>query len=261
MNRELGDELAEQLRPLAHSAPLPGEVLMVPDEWVRPSRTLRMVGGAIAIGSVVAGASVAVLVALSFLGAFRSAEVGSVPPPARTPAPLPSSSEVAIDPGQIDTSVVPGGRGMLVEGRVDGRPFALTITRDADGVCLEVIVVQVQVTSCGALPGAGVGSDAFGLTVTSLETIEAHAVAGVVAIGPSSVVVETTAGATEARLVDLTPAGIDAQLFFVFLPGGIDADAWVAMSAAGDVIERFDPNAPAPSGEHTPDPTPASTQP
>ena len=228
MNGRLDIALAEQLRPLAESAPMPPDVLTVPDDWVRGTRALPIVTRFVAFGAVTAGAAAVTMLALSFLGLLRSVDVGSLPPPTATATA--TASGVAVNQEQVSTTVMPGGRGLRVEGSVDGRSFDIRATADEEGLCLHVAIVVDQGTACGALPGEGLGGEAFGLAMTELGAPQVHAVAGVVATGTSSVVVETQGGMAEASLVDLAPAGFDAKLFYVFLPPGVDADAWVALS-------------------------------
>jgi hypothetical protein len=225
---------------------MPPDILSVPDEWVRRTQMLSGVTRVAAVGAVATGASVATIFALSFLGPLRIVDVSSPPPPSAT------AFGVGVHFEALDTTVMPSGRGMRIEGRVEGEGFDISVTPDADGVCLHVAQEPGSSTACGALPGEGLGGDAFGLALSSDGATEVHVVAGVVAAGIPTVAIETRAGTTEAVLVDLVPAGFDAQLFLSFLPAGIEADAWVAMSDSAEVIERFDPNGPDPAGDPSP---------
>lgn len=88
-------------------------------------------------------------------------------------------------------------------------------------------------------------------------TIEGPTASGLIAANVAEVWIETsTGGRARAELVDLDASEIDARLFIAFLPAGEDLTAFVAVDAAGAVIDTFDmpPEPPDVSGT---DPTPA----
>ena len=166
--------------------------------------------------------------------------------------------------GQIE--LAPGGprpMGPVVEvarGEVGGDGFSIVAYRSGDGVCTQLTRAAGGSAQCGSLPGAGplaAEFGPFGAVGTGGGEGMPVAVLGVVETGVAAVWIESLAGRrAEARLIDLEPADIDAQLFLAFLPEGDGLGSVVALDVAGGEVGRGELMAP-PGGPPGAVPTPA----
>lgn len=239
-------------------------------------------------GRGLAAALVAVGVLLLVVGVTLAVPPLFFTPTGADPTPEASAAPLAVDigvpfevldleprPGHViefgDPSIDPVVTGPVVDvarGRLDlllqRRVFHFTVYRSVEqGVCIQMDwEPNSGGAGCGSMPGDGPLSEWFGMMSSSTGSPLAHEVVGLVKPGIQAVWIETTTGGrARAQLVSLEPAEIDALLFFVFLPGGSDITAIVAMDAAGNTIERveFPEVRPDPSGASpTPMPTPAA---
>jgi hypothetical protein len=269
----LDRRLTDVLRGLVSHAPMPDALLQVPDAWVRGRRLLRSSGQAAAVGGVVTLAAVTTLAVLAFVGALgeRGPSVGSEDPPADVGVPI-EALDLEPRPGQIrgwyGAEPAIGPVMDVARGRVAGKDFQFTVYRAEPSIEAELGLVCVILewlpdpnVACGAMPGEprtigevfGLGSDthAYGSSVV-------HGFFGLVAQHVAEVRIETDAGSrAQARLIPLDAAGVDAQLFIAFLPGGVDSSAWVALDADGTEIGRIE-TSPGPPEVPGPVPTPAA---
>ena len=258
--------LTEALRPAAGAAPMPDALLRVPDGWVRDPRSGRSQSRYVAAGAVVMAAVVVTLAVLIVGGAFgeRPSSIGSEDAPPDVGVPI-ESLDIEPRPGQVPEFDVPviGPVVEVARGHADGRDFRFTVFRSEQpaDVCIEFEWSLSAGASCGSLPGEGPTGGAFGVGAwTQGSPFLAHEVFGMVAPSVAEIWIETDAGGrTQARVVPLGPAEIDALLFFGFLPTGVNSTAWVALDAAGNEIDRLEtPPAPSlPSNVPTANPAPA----
>ena len=260
---ELERLLSNGLRDEALAAPMPDGLLRVPDRWVRPGTAIGKVRLVAAAGVVAA----AVVGTLAVVGMLRDRGAGPIhlgaPPPTQgveirnfdtTPREV-----VLMDP------TWPEAFGPIVEvarGSADRRGFRITVFRGSrvDEVCVVFDWAGNGSSGCGAAPNSELLDGLFGTGSTMSGARLPHEVFGVVSRDAAAVWVEATGGGrAETKLVDLSPAEIDAYLFVAFLPGGADATAWVATDSSGREMDRFVvASGPAPSEPDGPVPTPAT---
>lgn len=239
--------LTDALRPTATAAPMPEELLRVPHTWVRDPRSVHSPSRAVAAGAVVTAAVVVTLAVLSVGGAFgeRPSSIGSDDAPQDVGIPI-ESLDVEPRPSQVPDAEVTAA-GPVVEvarGRADGRDFRFTVYRSEspDDVCIEFEWSSSAGAMCGALPGEGPTGGSFGGGAWSGGShFLAHEVFGMVAPDVAEVWIETeTGGRARAQLIPLAPAGINALLFFAFLPSEVSPSALVALDATGNELDRLD---------------------
>ena len=254
--------VADALRPMAVEAPLPADLLDVPDRWVRRNRSgsepddgparPRPFAVAMVIGSAVA---VALLATALLSGVFQAPRVGE--PDEVVSLPL---RAVDLDPTLIRTPSLIGMQSadasgpviQLAHGNAAGSPFRLIAYRSPGGYCLWFSWQGGSGEGCGALPqDDAVGGPGFGLTLFQLTPGVPGYIAGFVAPDVMAVRAESARGGhADAFVLDLGEAGIDARAFLVFLPTGFDADSVVASDAGGEQVGRFivGPGAPPDAG-------------
>jgi len=255
--------LTDALRPAAMAAPMPEALLRVPDGWVRDPRATRSPALRFKIG-VVAAAALVTVALLTVSGALgeRAPWIGSDDAGADVGVPIESLDLEALPREETTTGVTAIGPVVEVaRGRADGRAFEFTVYRSEppQDACIELEWASAFGGVCGSLPGEGPTGGAFGGGATgNASGGVAHEVFGVVASSVAEVWIETDTGErTRAQLVPLAPAEIDADLFFAFLPSGIEASAWVALDAAGAEIDRLEvPTGSADDPTHEPTPAP-----
>jgi hypothetical protein len=269
----LDRRLSEALSGETNRAPMPEGLMRVPDGWVRGRPTTGLSRRAFVVGGIVALAAATTMAVLAIVGGLgdwgRSVGTDEPPPDAAVPiqtldleprvVPIPVGGEAALGP------VVEVARGAV---RGMG-PWSYVVYRGEELVSMELGAVCLFFEwpggtngGCGgAMPGepgtigevfgAGGESHAPGAGVV-------HEYSGIVATHVAEVWIETDAGTrARATLIPLDAAGIDAQLFTVFLPARVDSTAWVALDANGTEIGRIPDVRPAESnGPPTPDPTP-----
>lgn len=224
---------------------------------------LRFIGMTAATAGVVALAVVVTVSVLTVVGALgeRGPSLGSDDAQADVGIPI-EGLEVDPRPTDIPDLAVPAS-GPVVDvarGRVEGVPFRFIVYRAAppNDVCIYLELLPTSGGGCGSLPGEGPTGGAFGNGSMSHGSAVTHEVVGLVAPIAAEVWIETNGGGqAEARLIPLDAAGIDAQLFIAFLPGGVDSSSWVALDAGGNVIGRL-ATPPGPAEASGPPPTPAA---
>jgi hypothetical protein len=261
--------LCDALRPMAAAAPLPADLLDVPDRWVRRDRRgsepARESAGPrpLAVALVIGCAVVVVLLATSILGGMLQApRVGDpddeVSLPLRAldldPTVIRNPSLIGMNPIDATGPVI-----QLAHGNAAESQFRLVAYRSAQGYCLGFAWQGGSGDGCGALPqDDAAGGAAFGFTLAHLDPAVPGYLAGMVAPDAVAVRAESARGGHAVALMfDLDEAGIDARAFLVFLPVGFDADSVVAYGADGGQVGRFivDEGAPPGAGDPGVDPS------
>jgi hypothetical protein len=261
-----GAMLRRALGPTADAAPMPADLLAVPDAWVVRDRA-RIRHLSLALGTMGA----AVVATLTLIG-LLTGRFGIEPPrtgisPTRdigVPVQaLDLEPRVVALPDQADPAIGPVLE--VVRGRADGPggadrvPFSVIAYRGAppSEACIVMTYGPDTANGCGSLPGKGPTGGVFGTGQITQGAQVVHGVFGLVDPAVDEVWVEVDGGRTRALLIPLGRAEIDADLFLAFLPGGVDATAWVAVDDAGNVIDRLE-IAPPPPDVQGPQPTPGS---
>jgi len=230
--------LSAVLRPEAEAAPLPPDLLAVPDAWVGEHSWRSVTRGALAVGT----AATAVAVTLAVIGVASGLEVQAPSAGAGS-----SGARVGITIQHLDldprtTAVpdptMPDAAGAVVEvvrGFAGDDQFASTVyTADSGAACV-VLQWSTSGGACGALPDEG---SVFGVVSAPMRATANHALIGLVATRAARVQIETTAGPAEATLVTLAATGLDAQLFVGFLSANVEITGWAALDESAQVIER-----------------------
>lgn len=263
MTTDLDRRLTDALRGDALDAPMPDDLLRVPDRWVRKDRAGGLARGVAAVG-VIGGAVVTTMAVIGLVnGGLGPIRIGN--PGADSRVEISNLDTEPRVPASVDPAW-PAAGGPVVEvarGSADGRWFTLTVYRStSDRACVGLQWGSTETPSCGwSLPGTTPHSEWFGTGASSSGSDLPHAVYGLVDPDVATVSIEMSSGGSVAtQLVGLDPAGIDASLFFAFLPGGSESTAWIALDAAGAQLERFVLGAPDTEEPSTgPVPTPAAT--
>lgn len=164
--------------------------------------------------------------------------------------PLPGSLEAPMEP--------PSGPVIEVaRGSVAGEHFSVTVFSSRHGVCTWMERGTGGGGGCGALPGDGPAGGLFGMIGGGGSDGGAPAEwSGIVPIDVASVTAETPSGRAAAVLVPLDAAGLEAQLFLVFVPAQSEVLAFMAVDDDGTVLGRFELGPVPGRGDGGPMPTP-----
>lgn len=242
MTTNLDRRLTDALRGDALDAPMPDGLLQVPDGWVRTGRAAGLARGLAAVGVVGAAVLTTMVVIALVNGGLGPIRIGN--PGAGTGVEIRNVDTEPRVPAWVDPAW-PAAGGPVVEmvrGSADDRWFTFTVYRSESGdACVGMQWGRSEAPSCGwSLPGTTRHSQWFGTGASSSGSVLPHAVYGLVDSEVATVSIETsTGGSVATRLIGLDPAGIDASMFFAFLPGGSDGIAWIARDAAGAQLERL----------------------
>ena len=163
-------------------------------------------------------------------------------------------------PGELEP-MMPDAQGPFVEiasGEVGGEEFTMTVYRSPDGFCTLLFPIQYGGSGCGPAPGDGLPEFArFGMIGQSGLADGTIEVDGMVDPGVARVWVVTEGGQrANAVLVPAQLDGLEASVFFVFLPEGAHPQTIVAATESGDVLDELPLLSIAPGGPGAP-PTPS----
>ncbi len=238
--------LSAVLQPEAEAAPMPTDVLAVPDAWVGDSSWRRVTRGFLTIGTA-AAAMTATLAVIGFASGFdlKAPSAGAGEPELSVGIAI---QDLDLDPRitTVPDLTMPDAAGAVVEvarGLAGDVEFSSTVYTTESGATCVVLQWSATGGACAALPAEG---SMFGVVSAPMRSSANHAVIGLVDTEAARVQIETTRGPTEAALIGLDATGLDAQLFIVFLSADVDVTGWAALDEGAQVIERLTHPASAP---------------